>query len=92
MWIRQLHANRNGSRLRFEGRVNIGNCPRKLLIWIGVDPHSGLGTGSNLTDVLLKDIGNHPYRGQIGNLVKHFSRHKTHALNGLLLGNDARNW
>ena len=29
--------------------------------WIGVDPHSGFGTGSHLTDVLLKDIGNHPY-------------------------------
>ena len=86
--VSEFDADRHRARLGVERRIDVGDSSVKYRIRIGVDAHPGVRTGFEESDILLEDVGDDPHRRQIGDLIQGFARHETHALQGLLFGND----
>ena len=87
--VGQLHPHRHGAGFSLQRRVNIGHSARESFVGIGIDAHGSCGAIFDLGDVLLEDIGNHPHRRQVSNLVQRLTRHETHALHRFFLHHDA---
>ena len=84
MGIGDLQPHRHGARGRVQHRIDKTHHAFKRFIRVSIQFDLRLAADLHQTDVMLEHIGYHPYRGKIGDLVEHFTGHKTHPLHGLL--------